>query len=226
MLQAVHMECVLGTVELLELILSYVDLQSIFTTGLRVCRLWNHLVRDSPQLQALLFFRPDSSAASGHLRPPTRTNTLLLRHFGGCLTNTSSDVTNHSVAPLAANSLLVSEPSWCRMLIQQPAANLKLGIWRVATGCVFPRGFENTTEVLELGEPEDLRMGVLVQTMNRLGHGSPWTLYWGEEGMKRLEGEKSSLLVLKARASERAALFEMWETSDMVVKFTQWISAN
>lgn len=217
------MEHVLETVELLELILSHVDLQSILTSGTRVCRFWNEVIEDSPQLQTLLFFRPDMSPAKngqGHFQQAPRTNTLLLRHFGSRITNTSFiRAPRTSSAPSDGSRDVV--PSWHRMFLQQPSPK-KFGIWKVDTGGSFQHGFQNSTETQEFEEQGGLRMGTLTESMNQLGQGSPWTLYWGEEGRKCLARERKSLLVLKARLSERASLFKMWDTSDVVVKFTRW----
>lgn len=217
------MESVLGTVELLELILSHVNLQSLLVSAVRVSHLWNHVIQDSRQLQTLLFFNPDTSLAekNGQLQSITRKNPLLLRYFGARFTNTSDIAWLHAQSDRLPNF----EPSWHRMLIQQPAAK-KLGIWRVETGHSFQHGFENTTEIVDFGEKGELSTGDLVKFIDGLGQRSPWTVYWGKEGRKLLEEERSSLFVLKARPSERASLFEMWETSDVVVRFTRWTGAK
>lgn len=217
------MECVLRTVELLELILSHVDLQSLIISAVRVSSFWHHVIRTSPQLQTLLFFKPDTTLTKGELLDSaTRTNPLLLRQFGARFTNTS-DIAWLLDSPKQTDASPKVEPSWHRMLTQQPPAK-KIGIWRVETGLSLRIGFENTSEIVHFGEKGDLCMGDLVKVIDERAQGSSWTLYWGKEGKKLLEGEKSSLLVLKARTSERVSLFEMWESSDVVVRFTRWVA--
>lgn len=216
------MERVLSTVELLELILLGIDdLRSILTAGSRVCRLWNQLIRESPQIQKLLFFRPDTSMArGGQLRRTTRINPLLIRHFGGLLTSATEGTCQPS-SSLEHDRLLVNtKSSWRHMLMQQPVPR-KFGIWRVETGDSFEYGFEITTHMLEVEEEEGLSMDMLADFLNRLGNGSPWTLFWGYEGMRCLEKERDSLLVRKTQESKRHKLFKMWQDSDVVVKFSR-----
>lgn len=220
------MDRVLLTVELLEYILLKVDdVHSILTSCSRVCRLWKYVIRDSPRLQKLLFFRPDTtSAARGPLQITPRMNTLLLCHFGGLLTS-APDETLRSVYPPAHDGLLGFRASWRGMLTQQPPAK-KLGMWTIESGGSFEQGFKITIQNLELGDETGILIGMLAEFVDNLGQGSPWTLFWGIEGMRRLRKDKNSLFVRKARLSERVSLFKMWEESDIVVKFTRWTGAK
>lgn len=213
------MERVLLTVELLELILSQVDdLRTVLTSASRVCHLWNQVIQSSPQLQTLLFFRPDTSLTkSGKSQTKTRTNPLLVRQFGGLLTS-APDGTYQPVSLPTHDGLLSSKASWRCMLMQQPPAR-KLGTWKIETGSSFEHGFEIITHMLDLGAEEGMFVGMLADLIKQIGKGSPWTLYWSVEGMERLKKERNSLLVRKARASQRDSLFKMWEESDIVVKF-------
>lgn len=215
------MELVLSTVELLELVLLKVDdLRSILTAASRVCRFWNQLIRESPSLQKLLFFRPDTSCTENkQLQRSPRINTLLSRHSHGVLACISEEA-YQSVSYSPYNSPHNLEASWCRMLVQQPPAR-KLGFWRVEIDSSSEHGYEITTRMLDLNEEGGMPMGMLVEFMAQLGNGLPWTLYWGDEGMEYLEKEKNSLFIRKTQPSKRAKLFRMWQDSDIVVKFSR-----
>lgn len=215
------MDRALSTVELLELILLEVDdLRSILTAVNRVCRLWNHTIRDSPLLQKLLFFRPDTSLTkTDKSRTQTRVNSLLLSHLGGLLTSTSAETPQSVSLPIQDNPQGV-KASWRRMLMQHPPAR-KLGIWKIKTGIPFEHGFDITSQMLEMDDEEGVSMEMLVERVNQLCLGSPWTLYWGREGKEGLEKEKDSLLVRKTSASKRVSLFNMWQEADVIVKFSR-----
>lgn len=215
------MDRALSTVELLELILLEVDdLRSILTVVNRVCRLWNHIIRDSPQLQRLLFFRPDTSLnTTEKSRAQTRMNSLLLSHFGGLLTSTPAR-TVQSVSFPNQDDAQGIKASWRRMLMQQPPAR-NIGIWKIKTGLPFEHGFDITSQMLEMDDKQGVSMEMLVERVNQLGLGSSWTLYWGCEGKKGLEKEKNSLFVRKTSASKRASLFNMWQEADVIVKFSR-----
>lgn len=213
------MDCVLSTVELLELILLEIDdIRSVLTAVIRVCRLWNHVVRDSPQIQQLLFFRPDTSLINTEkCRTQTHMNPLLLRHFGGVLMSP----TKGTVRPMSFTKRDPSheiKASWHQMLMQQPPART-LGVWEVKTGIAFEHGFEITSQMLEMKDEEGVSMDMLLERIDQLGRGSPWTLFWGHEGKESLEKEKNSLFVRKTPASKRARLFNLWQEADMVIKF-------
>jgi hypothetical protein len=47
-----------GTTEILELILSQLDLRTLLTTAQLTCRKWTNVIRNSPPLQQALFFTP------------------------------------------------------------------------------------------------------------------------------------------------------------------------
>lgn len=215
------MDRALSTVELLELILLEVDdLRSILTAVNRVCRLWNHTIRDSPHLQKLLFLRPDTSLAKTEKsRTQTRMNSLLLSRFGGVMTSTPAGGVQSVSFPIQDEPQGV-RASWRRMLMQQPPAR-KLGIWKIKTGIPFEHGFDITSHMLEMDDEEAVSMEMLVERVNQLGLGSSWTLYWGCEGKEGLEQEKNSLFVRKTSASKRVSLFNMWQEADVIVKFSR-----
>lgn len=212
------MDRALSTVELLELILMEIDdLRSILTAVRLVCRLWNHTIRDSPQLQKLLFFRPDTSLAEKS-RTQTRMNSLLLSHFGGTLTSTPAGIVQSGFSPIQDDSEGV-KASWRRMLMQQPPAR-KLGIWSIKTGTSSEHGFDITSRMLEMDDEEGMSMEMLVERVNQLGLGSSWTLYWGQEGKQSLDMERNSLFVRKTSVLKRASLFNVWQEADVIVKFS------
>lgn len=217
------MERVLATVELLELILLEVDIQTILISAIRACHFWKDVVRDSPQLQRLLFLRPERllpTAGSRHGRPEARMNPLLLRKFEGLLSSTTN-----IACSVASETILRPEASWRTMLVQQPPANT-IGVWKVEMGCYLEQGFENATENLDFTGEGGVRMERLVEYAGGLERGYTWSTLWGEEGKQRLEKEKNSLFFRKARSCERRSLVEMWRVSDMVIKLTRWSGAR
>lgn len=213
------MDRVLSTVELLELILLEInDIRSILTAVIRVCRLWNHIVRDSPRMQQVLFFRPDTSLINDENSwAQIRMNPLLLCYFDGVLTRPTNGKVQSVALPIQDDSQAV-KASWHRMLMQQPPART-LGVWDIKTGIAFEHGFDITSQMLEMKDGEGVSMDMLFERINQLGPGSPWTLFWGHEGRERLEKEKNSLFVRKTSASKRATLFNMWQEADVIVKF-------
>lgn len=70
---------VLDTTELLEQILLYLDMQTLLVSIMRVCRLWNKVITESPALRKALFLLPegdcDASVGDAIINP------LLARHF-------------------------------------------------------------------------------------------------------------------------------------------------
>lgn len=211
------MERVLAAVELLELILLEVDIQTVLTSAIRTCHFWKDVIRDSPRLQASLFFRPERLAPTGrHGRIEARVNPLLLKRFEDLLS-----ITANNVRSVETERILRPEASWRTMLIQQPPA-VTVGVWKVDMGCYLEQGFENATENLNFAEEGGVRMERLVEYAGSLERGYTWSMLWGEEGKRRLETEKNSLFFRKARISERRSLVDMWRDSDMVVKLTRW----
>lgn len=215
------MDRVLGTVETLELVLLEVDIRTLLVSASRTCHLWHSTIQSSPQLQTLLFFRPEAAA------PTTvqdcndaRANPLLLRAFGTLLSNTSE---THE--PSNKDSLLYPEASWRRMLVWRPSVH-RIGIWKVETGFYLQHGFENETEILDFAQEGGVRMDNLVEYAAGLKPGYSWTLFWGETGRQLLEKERNSLFYLKASLSKRKEILEMWRDSDIVVKLVRWSKAR
>lgn len=241
-------ERVLATVELLELILLQVDMQTILTSAVRTCHFWRDVTRDSPQLQTLLFFRPETRLPTGGhgdripIRPRKK-NPLLLRRFENLLS--SSSTTADLVRPVQSETILRPEASWRAMLVQQPPART-VGVWTVEMGCHLQQGFEIATETLPLDYDNNtsfssfssssssscsgggVRMQSLVEYAGSLAPGYSWNMLWGEEGLgeQRLAQERNSLFFRKAGACERTALVDLWRDSDMVVKLTRWSGAR
>lgn len=217
------MEQVLVTVELLELILKEVDLQTTLTSANRVCRYWNAVIQDSPQLQTLLFFRPETRPRDERLsRKEARMNPLLLRKFEGLLMSTSDTtcLVDHEVEKMQR-----PEASWRKMLVQQPPVH-KLGVWKVEMGCYLEQGYENKTQTKNFDVQGGLRMDDLVEYAGGLERGYTWNLLWGEEGTIRWQKEQRSLFFRKARLSERTSILQLWDDSDLVIKLTRWSGAR
>ncbi|KAF3766915.1 hypothetical protein M406DRAFT_350321 [Cryphonectria parasitica EP155] len=211
------MDQALATVELLELILLQLDFQTILTSASRVCHDWNNVIRGSPKLQAFLFFRPERPALSNlRCHEEIRTNPLVDDKLNQLMATTPGD--SH---PSQLDRFLQADASWRRMLVQQPAP-LKMGVWRIETGCYLQEGFKNTIEVLELTDKEDLRMEALVEYGQARKPGYTYTVYSGGQGRKRLDHEKKSLFIQKALRPERNSILNMLEECDLVVKLTRW----
>lgn len=218
------MEQVIATVELLELILVEVDLQTILTSANRVCRYWNHVIRNSPQLQTLLFFRPESLPRDRRPnRIEARMNPLLLRNFEGLLMSTSD---RNCLIEAEVVKIQRPEASWRNMLVQQPPVQT-LGVWKVEMGCYLEQGYENKTHTRDFDAKGGLRMDDLVEYASGLERGYTWNLpFWGEEGTTRWEKEKRSLFFRKAKLSERTSILKLWDDSDLVIKLTRWSGAR
>lgn len=213
------MDRVFTTVELLELILLAVDVQTLLTSASRVCQQWNNVIQQSVQLQTALFFRPEKPHGQGqHQQLHARVNPLLVPYFNHLLRSPSD--TGHSFPN--QEILLRPEASWRRMLIQQPPVR-KLGLWKIGMGHSLQDGFKCTTETIHFEGPEGALMGDLVTYAASRKQRYSWDLYSGQEGRKRLDREKRSLLVLKSSVADQQALFTLWKESDMVAKITRWL---
>lgn len=236
------MDHTLATVELLELILLEIDMQTLLTSASRVSKFWNGVIQKSTQLQSALYFRPspvpdfvpgyDNNNKKENTHP-TLTNSFLLSRLQHLL--------SHPQYPPSSNNDDKTPPthgrhpgaaSWSNMLLQQPPAR-KLGVWKLDTGYGLYHGFEMKTEILEFSSSNNnnssddrspLTMGWLVHFLknNALPQGYSWDLFVGDEGLARLEREKGSLFVTKSARKEQLALAEIWTTVDVVLKLTRW----
>lgn len=210
------MDHTLTTVELLELILLELDLQTLLTSASRVCHYWNQIIRDSSELQARLFFRPERQKPGlrAHLTEPC-TNPWLRQNMD-IFTHIFSQ---YLATPKVEACYLYPEASWRKMLVQQPPAR-SLGIWTLEMGTFLPEGFKNKTETMEFQDGRGLRLHNLV----KLAHARPgytWSIFSGEDGEKSFACEKSGLFVQKAGSSERDSISRMGE-SDVVIKMARW----
>lgn len=150
---------VLGTPELLELVLFHLDIKTRIVSAPRVCKLWFDTLNQSPLLRKASFFQSEKSSSTSFEKPP-RINPLLLEAFGDAFFNLSHyEVGKHSFrraeyfwklpwSPQAllklrarTRSVLSVEPtcrqrsftragaSWRRMLVSQPPPNFLGFIW-------------------------------------------------------------------------------------------------
>ncbi|PYH43016.1 uncharacterized protein BP01DRAFT_122553 [Aspergillus saccharolyticus JOP 1030-1] len=126
---------VLNTPELLELILTQLDLRTLLTSAQRTCRTWHTLIRTSLPLQEALFFHPIKSGHNAPSHDSTTTptiNPLLQWAFPQFLSQPPSDYYPSSLNPFDDLTSLAHrakhpaylrpEASWRRMLVQQPPA--------------------------------------------------------------------------------------------------------
>lgn len=158
------MDHALDTVELLELVLLELDIQTLLTSASCVSKFWNSVIQQSTKLQSALFFRPSPvphSLVSDHDNnnnnkkkentPPIRTNSFLLSRLQHLLSHpqsppSSSNNDDKTSSPTPTQGR--PGPSWSTMLLQQPPAR-KLGVWKLDTGYGLYHGFEMKTEMFE-----------------------------------------------------------------------------
>jgi hypothetical protein len=138
---------VFATPELLETILSYVDIRTLLTSVQRVCHHWHIIVTNSPLLQRLLYFRPqlqhhafsDGPQHTSQEDHPDRVPNPLLkeafpsfyilgRFVGGCHDREAFEMMRMSASPALTQAFMQPKASWRFMLITQPPV-MKLGCW-------------------------------------------------------------------------------------------------
>jgi hypothetical protein len=95
---------VINTAELLQHILLHLDIRTALTVGLRVCRLWHHIITTSQAIQRALFFLPEpdlpASTPPSEIRTHRRQNPLLAEAFPAWFDSSPSERTyKHLQAP-------------------------------------------------------------------------------------------------------------------------------
>lgn len=215
------MERVLNTPELLEIVLGALDHQTLLTSATRVCRYWNDLIRDSPDLQRTLFVLPERSPTCSQ----PRANPLLLPHIKRLSLTQPDGFDIYSLVEAngntrdTRNAFLRTEATWRRMLVQQPPAT-KLGVWKIEFS---GRGFQHLFEMVDLDSTGGLWMDRLLDLSKQWTEkGYTWSLFWGEDGQALFDKEKNSLLVLKVGISVQTSLVELRKASHIIVKLTRW----
>lgn len=116
------MDRVLGTTELLQLVLLGLDEHTLLVSASLVCHSWHDLIQTSPEIQRVLFFRPERARAGAP--SASRLNPLLKQHFSGFFADTPQDNASFAKSLKFDNSALEDaffrpEASWRRMLLQQ-----------------------------------------------------------------------------------------------------------
>lgn len=122
------------TVELIEPILLHLDMRSLLTSALRVCRQWRDLIQGSKSLQRALFFESDEDLAE--TMHQITFNPLLVELFPTLFDFNSSPETR-GFNDLAIEALPIGQSrvpfyrrnaSWRRMHLRQPPVR-DLGFW-------------------------------------------------------------------------------------------------
>ena len=81
---------VLGTPEILELVLFHLDIKTRIVSAPRVCKFWLDTLNQSPLVKKASFFQPEKSPSASSEEPP-RINPLLLEAFGDAFFDLSND---------------------------------------------------------------------------------------------------------------------------------------
>lgn len=228
------MERFLGIPELLEVVLLQLDNRTLLTSANRVSRDWNELIQTSPQIQQKLFFRPaaDAPTKDGADRPSILLNPLLHQHISKMLYEDTMGSPSAADDDMQARAVYrCANASWRKMLLASKGVK-ELGIWKVDMGSHLQLGFDNYAETKLCASEDGLwRMEDLLALVVQLsGPGRPgyqWTLLGREEGSEgQFEKEKNSLFVRKAGLMQQMELRRLWESSDVILKVTQWHEAR
>lgn len=200
---------VFTTVELLEPILLYLDMRSLLTSALRVCRQWRDLIQGSLLLQRALFFECDEKLAENH---GVKFNPLLAELFP-ILFDCSGTPDTRGFNDLAIEALPIGrrrvafyrrDATWRRMHMRQPTVK-HVGLWRL---CAV-MGRKEKMEMIKYDE--GLRMEGFYFLV--LKHVYWWDLYvrWGETQGRQLRHHRH------ARGQMKAPAEELMRTADVTI---------
>ncbi|KAE9407533.1 hypothetical protein BT96DRAFT_971236 [Gymnopus androsaceus JB14] len=142
---------VFDTPELLDRILSQLDMRTLLTAAQLVSHYWHDIITQSPSIQQALCFQPKQNTANEQMQNPLLAE-LFEPWFDG---NGAHDRRKFMKMPLASTRdvFLREDATWRQMLVAQPPL-LQLGIWTQMHGM---RGDSHQFEILEF--PNGLRMG-------------------------------------------------------------------
>lgn len=144
--------------ELLEMILLHLDMRSLLTSAMGVCRKWRDLIRTSPSLRRALYFDADKTANEKN----PRFNPLLVELFRPLFDFTVMPLKRNGIDDLAIEALPIGRrtrafyrrnASWRRMHVRQPPLEY-LGVWKWTASMLW------TCTVKMIRYPAGLRMGM------------------------------------------------------------------
>ncbi|KAJ5639421.1 HET domain protein [Penicillium longicatenatum] len=130
---------VLDTLELLDMILTRVDMRTLLTSAQRVCRNWLNLINKSPSIQKALFFTPIADSEWG-MNEKTL-NPLLTETFASIFPAEDRSVYykfNFSDLAMTKDAASMDRfvrknASWRKMLVQQPPIP-EIGLFHICHG--------------------------------------------------------------------------------------------
>lgn len=199
---------VLNTPELFELILLQCELRTLLTAALRVNHQWHDVMRSSPAIQELMFFRPSTRREGSEFT----FNPVLVEDFGLFFDGQVHTRESFEALPIAKagksgrrKAFMCTGPSWRSMLVCQPPIR-SMGHWYCATTwpnhdtsgsfslsslsdlCSCNERCESCKEVQAAGEDKrdlNLTMGMLYDEGVRTGTSgnSPFTYFWNPKAM-------------------------------------------
>ncbi|KAF2683000.1 hypothetical protein K458DRAFT_390280 [Lentithecium fluviatile CBS 122367] len=161
---------VLETPELLENILSCLDIRSLLTKAQRVSRRWNATITSSKKLQRLLFFQPELPKPQNDESVENVHNPLLTGIFNPWYAKHFNWRTIAAL-PMAEciewkEAVMRPKASWRRMLVSQPPAK-KVGCWRTVYSTSGELPGEDAWQFRVQSFPKGLRMGKLYDITQR-----------------------------------------------------------
>lgn len=176
--------------ELLENILLHTDMRTLLTSGQRVCRGWNDIIKSSPSLQEHLFLRPCKSQVSDisqRSRNPLMEDVLWAQFFlkQQKISETTAEVSRFPLREtdrLKLKTYLRKDASWKQMLLQQPPTS-SIGVLEIIkrSDSEFTKLAVNPSSgFLRMGHILNLLQGrsTLVPTRNK------WILWSGRSRFK------------------------------------------
>jgi hypothetical protein len=143
---------VLNTLELLDMILTRVDMRTLLTSAQRVCRNWMNLINKSPSIQKALFFTPIADSEWG-MNEKTL-NPLLTETFASIFPAEDRSVYykfNFSGLALTKDAptmdrFVRKNASWRKMLVQQPPIS-EMGLLHICHGMCGDNAESNSIPV-------------------------------------------------------------------------------
>lgn len=200
---------VLATPELLEAILLHLDMRSLLTSALGVCRQWRDLIRTSVSLRRALFFEIDTTATN---QKPVF-NPLLVELFPP-LFDLATTHHRNGIDDLAIEALPIGRhvkafyrrnASWRRMHVRLPPVN-HVGVWKYTTSMTWSYSLEM------LVYPAGLRMEGLYFWVLKYSYEwqSSCLVNWSKE-------QKQDMWKLARLKAPRETAEDMARTADMVV---------
>lgn len=146
------------TPELLEIILLHLDMRSLLTSAMGVCRQWRDLIRTSPSLRRALYFDIDNKADEQN---PSY-NPLLVELFRPLFDLAVMPPRRQGTDDLVIEALPIGRrtrafyrrnASWRRMHVRQPPVEY-LGVWQWTAGMAW------SVAMKMVKYPAGLRMGM------------------------------------------------------------------